>query len=1131
MMSTNKRKIFASDTSDEGDSFKHRRSSLRVNLSYCENLTDSGNGSLWRTEFVPSETDGKGTDTARANKRLSRRKRHDIYENKNQQIDSDNEDLRVKSSKLAVSENTNVFLCVKKKIQLKELRVNLEDINIKEKSLEANCKRLKDAILNKTKEIFDRENELSRKTAMILKNNEENCFADDIHDANIGNKSIIILDTMSNHQLRNKTIVEHERYTNNVSNQQRGNQYSNIVTTPTSSKKLESCSKGDIDRSRLSQRRLFAEEGKQIEGQAKCKIIEDIILKEKFPLFPLRQIDQTGSPILSGSNRRLSLLRKSKLYSQSQSENHNTTYSTIHSQCVDIGAPIVCSTFNEEIVTGENENNNSYNEANNDMDTCRATHTTNNIISMEMTEVHGDIQMSEKHLSLQSTNLNTINSIKNSKKKESERKSLEQDKYVIQMQRTENMNSLVDKSTTQNNVADFDLSNTNVTNDQNTVIPMQASSIEQAVIVIKTRPHIDERGNKTKNYEKRHTLSLSDSNNTIRSSLNVNTSLDAVTEADKEENVQKTSDYRFNDSNQGLKAAKTNNEESIALDDQYESSSITETSMKMNTSVNSMPEIWQRRSNHFQSSISDKNDEDTTEKYPNMDNQYSLAAKNEDANNIDFVENISLIQRLRNIFTQNSIPCNNKLRISEIKEKVRMDNRSNDVKIQRSEHTSGDSYVEGTPYPISRSVLFKTQLRYKTQNLDNSITSCSNNLNSMGNKKSIDKTKSDGLYSETVEINTVITEDTSSGNPSDIQDQLRVIKNTTDETKLEINEENKVTTDNMECISVRKGRRRLLPLHENSELCSISPIEEEKCIVAKSIKPMEKNKKLRKKRPKKKSLGLKNDTSSIKPNIAREQTWSDNDYDIPKNKKEKDKKIQKPRKVVSKKIVIKKFADENMLNILKGHKQDKKDESIENRDSFDDFVKHRTIPTQWNKFKSQQIIIATTGLSKGDKSLVKSIVKSLGMAKIELNVSRRTTHVVSTGVRTVNLLRGIIRGCWLVTLEWVLKSLENNGWLDPEEFEMKHFSKAVQENRKDRQLFGSSYIPELFATCGLIYIGHKTTVPCHILKELIKTASGHITENIKLAKIIIGTNGLKETWIIDCITTGELQLTNLYERK
>lgn len=193
-----------------------------------------------------------------------------------------------------------------------------------------------------------------------------------------------------------------------------------------------------------------------------------------------------------------------------------------------------------------------------------------------------------------------------------------------------------------------------------------------------------------------------------------------------------------------------------------------------------------------------------------------------------------------------------------------------------------------------------------------------------------------------------------------------------------------------------------------------------------------------------------------------------------------------------------------------------------------------------------------------DKSLVKNIVKSLGMAEMELNVSRRTTHVVSTGVRTLNLLRGIIRGCWLITLEWVLKSLESNMWLNPEEFEMKHFSKAVlvmfhvfthvytyvslylcihtyvcilQENRKDRQLFGLAYIPELFTACGLIYVEHKTTLPCDTLKELIKTAGGHITENPKFARITVGANGLKETWVLDSITTGELQSTKLYQKK
>lgn len=82
-----------------------------------------------------------------------------------------------------------------------------------------------------------------------------------------------------------------------------------------------------------------------------------------------------------------------------------------------------------------------------------------------------------------------------------------------------------------------------------------------------------------------------------------------------------------------------------------------------------------------------------------------------------------------------------------------------------------------------------------------------------------------------------------------------------------------------------------------------------------------------------------------------------------------------------------------------------------------------------------------------DKDIVKSVVKILGLAKIESNVTKNTTHVVTTGIRTINLLHGIIRGCWLVTLEWVLKSLENSTWLNPEKYEIVHFSKAVLVNK------------------------------------------------------------------------------------
>jgi len=50
---------------------------------------------------------------------------------------------------------------------------------------------------------------------------------------------------------------------------------------------------------------------------------------------------------------------------------------------------------------------------------------------------------------------------------------------------------------------------------------------------------------------------------------------------------------------------------------------------------------------------------------------------------------------------------------------------------------------------------------------------------------------------------------------------------------------------------------------------------------------------------------------------------------------------------------------------------------------------------------------------------VAAAVKKLG-GFMENKVTASTTHVVCGGPkRTINLLRGIARGCWLVTYEWV----------------------------------------------------------------------------------------------------------------
>lgn len=89
----------------------------------------------------------------------------------------------------------------------------------------------------------------------------------------------------------------------------------------------------------------------------------------------------------------------------------------------------------------------------------------------------------------------------------------------------------------------------------------------------------------------------------------------------------------------------------------------------------------------------------------------------------------------------------------------------------------------------------------------------------------------------------------------------------------------------------------------------------------------------------------------------------------------------------------------------------------------------------------------------------------------------------------------------------------------------------LQINRRDRQSFGTAYVPDLFILCGAIYVESGTTPPAKIIKELIKTAGGIVTHNPDQAKVIVGIDGVKETWVLDSITTGEVQPLNEYKRK
>lgn len=53
------------------------------------------------------------------------------------------------------------------------------------------------------------------------------------------------------------------------------------------------------------------------------------------------------------------------------------------------------------------------------------------------------------------------------------------------------------------------------------------------------------------------------------------------------------------------------------------------------------------------------------------------------------------------------------------------------------------------------------------------------------------------------------------------------------------------------------------------------------------------------------------------------------------------------------------------------------------------------------------------------------------------------SHVVSTNKRTLKVLEALARGCWLLSMEWVNKSIEAGHWLPETKFEQaKHFPGA-----------------------------------------------------------------------------------------
>lgn len=174
------------------DSLKHRRSSLKVNLSCGSNLTDSGNESLKQTDIEYHD----GT--------------------------------WLENNKPGCSNGKQTFVNhrpISYDIPSKTANVSLENISHNDAILNEHCEKLKYAILTKTNQMFDDQNELSLKTCTVLNakdnqlsttiNNNLTCINEkqnQVEFKNTGTNLNQSINSISMDKYRNKSIKNQRKH-------------------------------------------------------------------------------------------------------------------------------------------------------------------------------------------------------------------------------------------------------------------------------------------------------------------------------------------------------------------------------------------------------------------------------------------------------------------------------------------------------------------------------------------------------------------------------------------------------------------------------------------------------------------------------------------------------------------------------------------------------------------------------------------------------------------------------------------------------------------------------------------------------------------------------------------------------
>ncbi|XP_074144052.1 microcephalin isoform X5 [Sminthopsis crassicaudata] len=180
------------------------------------------------------------------------------------------------------------------------------------------------------------------------------------------------------------------------------------------------------------------------------------------------------------------------------------------------------------------------------------------------------------------------------------------------------------------------------------------------------------------------------------------------------------------------------------------------------------------------------------------------------------------------------------------------------------------------------------------------------------------------------------------------------------------------------------------------------------------------------------------------------------------------------------------------------------------------------------KVKKPTRTLVMTSMPSEKQNIIMQVVDKLKDFSFSCNVCESTTHVVAGEPRrTLNVLLGIARGCWIVSYEWVLWSLEFGYWVSEEPYELSDYFPAASICRLQRHLSIEQYQGDLFASQPVMFITASCEPPCAKLRELVQLCGGQVSRSSFTASIYIGPyrgkkqpeiKYLSEKWILDSIT-------------